>query len=63
MRGLKPEDMHYEGTSEHLSEVWVAVRAALRHVLERVSLRDVVDGKLPRDIRASLSNPDAWTRR
>jgi hypothetical protein len=55
--------MHYEGTSEHLSEVWVAVRAALRHVLERVSLRDVVDGKLPRDIRASLSNPDAWTRR
>jgi hypothetical protein len=63
VRGLKPEDMHYEGTSEHLSEVWVAVRAALRHVLVRVSLRDVLDGKLPRDIRATLSNPDAWTRR
>lgn len=63
VRGLKPEDMHYDGASEHLSEVWVAVRAALRHVLERVSLRDVLGGKLPRDIRTSLNDPDAWTRR
>jgi DNA-binding IscR family transcriptional regulator len=41
--------------------VWVAVRASLRSVLERVTLADVAAGKLPAHIGKLTSDPDAWT--
>ena len=63
VRGLKPEEMVYQGASEHLREVWVAVRAAMREVLEHVSLHDVLHGSLPREVTDLLAAPDAWTRR
>ncbi|HAN70015.1 MAG TPA: transcriptional regulator [Actinobacteria bacterium] len=63
VRGQRPEDLDYSGESEHLREVWVAVRAAMRHVLERVSLADVAAGALPPDIFELLSEPGAWNRR
>lgn len=63
VHGTPPEGAEYEGASEHLREVWVAVRAALRQVLERVSLQDVLEGRFPRDVRRLLEQPDAWERR
>src|SRR5215469_16026125 len=42
VRGLRPEMTSYEGAAEHLQELWVATRASLRNVLERVTLEDVV---------------------
>src|ERR671937_456233 len=42
-----PEDTKYPGNAEQLREVWVAVRANLRAVLENVSLADLTAGKLP----------------
>jgi hypothetical protein len=43
--------------------VWVATRAALRSVLEEVSLADIVSGTLPQGAERHLDVPDAWSRR
>ena len=63
VRGLRPEATVYAGSAEHLQQVWVAVRAALRGVLERVTLEDVVTGKLPRPVARLTEDPDAWEPR
>lgn len=63
VRGERPEDLDYTGTSEHLREVWIAVRAAMRHVLENTSLDDVASGTMPPDVVALLAEPGAWQRR
>src|SRR5213592_1510405 len=38
VRGQSPDQLEYEGSAERLREVWVAVRASLRSVLEQVTL-------------------------
>ncbi len=60
VRGLRPEAATYDGSAEHLREVWVAARASLRSVLERVTLADVVAGTLPEEVRALTADPDSW---
>ncbi|MBO0693137.1 MAG: Rrf2 family transcriptional regulator [Acidimicrobiaceae bacterium] len=45
--GERPEDLHYTPPADHLADVWIAVRVALREVLEEVSIADVVEGRLP----------------
>lgn len=60
VRGLRPEDTTYAGAAEHLQEVWVAVRASLRTVLESVTLDDVVQGRLSKVIDRLNSDPSAW---
>jgi Rrf2 family protein len=60
VRGLRPEASHYEGTAEHLRDVWVAVRASLRSVLEAVTLADIVAGHLPRKVEKLTADPEAW---
>jgi Rrf2 family protein len=63
VRGQAPEDLTYPGAAEHLREVWVATRAALRVVLEEVTLADVVSGELPQPTLDMLAQPGAWERR
>ncbi len=63
VRGARPEQSAYEGPAEHLQDVWVAARAALRSVLENVTLDDIVRGKLPARIAKMAADPDAWTVR
>ena len=63
VRGLRPEAAHYEGAAAHLQDVWVAVRASLRNVLERVTLADIVAGRLPRSVARLTEDPDAWEPR
>lgn len=58
-----PEDTEYPGNAERLRDVWVAVRANLRAVLERVSLADVQRGELPPQIVRLLDDPSAWEKR
>ncbi len=60
VHGLRPETTAYTGAAEHLQEVWVAVRASLRAVLESVTLADVVDGTLPKMVQKLASDPDSW---
>jgi Rrf2 family protein len=45
-----PEQTKYPGNAAQLSEVWIAVRASLRRVLENVTIADLRDGKIPSDI-------------
>jgi Rrf2 family protein len=58
--GQRPETLDFQGRSEPLREVWVAVRASLRSVLEQVTLADVAAGELPASVRALTESPDAW---
>jgi Rrf2 family protein len=58
-----PEELHYGGPAEKLRDVWVAVRAALRSVLENVTLADIVASDLPWRIDAILNDPEAWIKR
>ena len=63
VRGEPPERMAYEGSSENLRKVWVAVRASLRSVLDDLTLADVVADRMPEHIRRLTEAPDAWLRR
>ena len=63
VRGARPEQSNYQGPAEHLQDVWVAARAALRSVLEHVTLADIASGKLPKQIARMAADPDAWTVR
>jgi Rrf2 family protein len=61
--GERPEKLAFEGTAEPLRDVWVAVRASLRDVLEHVTLADLASGALPEAVRARTADPDAWLTR
>ena len=63
VRGHRPEEVAYEGPAEHLVEVWIAVRASLRRVLEGVTLEDLVKGRLPRPVLDLADDPGAWSAR
>jgi Rrf2 family protein len=60
VRDIRPESLSYEGPAERLPEVWIAVRAALRSVLEHVTVADVASGRLPRHTEKLASDPEAW---
>jgi Rrf2 family protein len=60
VRGVGPETVEYVGSAERLREVWIAVRANLRAVLEHVTIADLARGDLPASIEELAANPDAW---
>jgi Rrf2 family protein len=63
VRGMRPEDLSYDGDAKHLREVWIAVRASLREVLEHVTLGQVLRGEYSEAITRFSSDPDAWVTR
>jgi Rrf2 family protein len=63
VRGEKPEDLDYAGNAEALRDVWIALRASLRDVLEQVTLADVAAGRLPKQVSSLTREPGAWQRR
>lgn len=58
--GTRPETLEFHGAAAPMRDVWIAVRAALRGVLERVTLADVVAGELPEHVRELIAVDDAW---
>ena len=60
VRGLRPEQLEYDGSAAPLRDVWIALRASLRSVLEEVSLADVASGELPAVIAEMTRDPEAW---
>ena len=60
VRDTRPEGLTYAGPAEHLPSVWVAVRAALRSVLEQVTVADLVTGRLPAAVTSLVADPEAW---
>lgn len=63
VRGDRPEDSTYVGVAEPLREVWVAVRASLRSVLEQVTIDQLARNELPDAVLALTRDPSAWVRR
>jgi len=63
IRGQRPEEIEYVGSAESLQQVWIAVRASLRKVLEHVTIADVAAGKLPKEVLALTGDKEAWTTR
>jgi Rrf2 family protein len=61
VRGSRPENLEYVGAAAPLQEVWIALRASERLILESVTLAHVVDGKLPAAVADLVANPAAWT--
>jgi Rrf2 family protein len=60
VRGLRPEDTVYDGAAAAMPDLWIALRAAVRAVLERVSLADLASGHLPASVRKLAADPAAW---
>ncbi len=63
VRGQRPEEVEYAGSSESLQQVWIALRANLRKVLEQVTVADVAAGRLPKDVLALTREEQAWHTR
>jgi len=60
VQGTRPEELVYAGAAEHLPEVWIALRASLRSVLEHVTLADLASGKLPAVVKERTRVKDSW---
>jgi Rrf2 family protein len=63
VRGEAPEDVEYPGAAADLQDIWIAVRASVRAVVEHVTLADLAAGNLPAEIRRLGEDPDARIRR
>ena len=57
VRGERPENLAYDGSAEALQDVWIALRANIRAVLERVTLADLAGGRLPAAVRKIAEVP------
>ena len=61
VRGNRPEHLAYVGAAAALQEVWIALRASERTILEGVTLAHVVSAKLPEPVAALVADPAAWS--
>jgi Rrf2 family protein len=59
VRGEGAEDVEYRGASKPLEQVWLALRANIRQVLETVTLADVVANELPEPVLGLAEHPEA----
>jgi Rrf2 family protein len=63
VRGFAPEEIDYAGPVKHVADVWIATRAALRNVLENISIADILSGDFDVSVSKLLSEKDARKRR
>ena len=57
---MRPESVGYDETAAVLQHVWIAARASLRDVFEKVSIRQLADGHLPPEVAELTDDEDAW---
>jgi Rrf2 family protein len=62
VRGVRPHELPDDGEREPFVSLWIAVRAALRSVLEHVTIADLASGSLPPDVQ-TLVGAEAWQSR
>ncbi|HEY7024756.1 MAG TPA: Rrf2 family transcriptional regulator [Candidatus Limnocylindrales bacterium] len=60
VRGDRPENVTYKGAAGRLTDVWIAVRANLRSVLESTSVADLANGTLPPEVEELAANKENW---
>ncbi len=61
VRGSRPENLEYTGAAESLQQVWIALRASERTILEGVSLAHVAAHDMPAIVGDLTSDPAAWS--
>jgi Rrf2 family protein len=59
----RPEELEYAGAAAPLRDVWIAVRASLRAVLEHVTVADLATDRLPPIVKRLAKEPDSWEPR
>jgi Rrf2 family protein len=59
VRGTRPPALEYTGHAEPLQDVWIALRANIRSVLETVTLAHLAAGKLPARVQTIARDPVA----
>lgn len=60
VHGSRPEALAYDGCAEHLRDVWVAVRASLRALLEHTTVEQVATGQLPEIVTRYTDEERSW---
>ncbi len=63
VRGQPPEAVEYVGAAATLQQVWIALRANMRAVVEQVTLADLAAGQLAPEILSLARDPEAWATR
>lgn len=59
----RPEEVDHVGPAQHVGELFVGLRSAIRSVMEHVTLTDLVAGEFPDELRAMIDEPGAWSPR
>lgn len=60
---VRPEAVVYNERAAVLQHVWIASRAALRRVMDAVTIADLADGNLPGEVHELTLDTDAWEAR
>jgi Rrf2 family protein len=60
VRGERPEHVGYTGAAQALQQVWIALRASERAILEEVTLEQIAKGDLPPRVTELSADPSAW---
>jgi Rrf2 family protein len=60
VRGVRPPAIASDNSALPLQEVWIALRANIRSVLENVTLADLAAGELPGAVKKITANPVTW---
>ena len=63
VRGEAVDALEFPGAAAPLRQVWLALRANIRQILETVTLADVVSGELPEPIGTLAEHPEATLQR
>ncbi|WP_446215988.1 RrF2 family transcriptional regulator [Micromonospora sp. IBHARD004] len=61
VRGQRPEQLGYQGAARALQDVWIALRASEREILDLVTIADVANGTLPGRVNELAADPRAWS--
>ncbi|WP_320067003.1 Rrf2 family transcriptional regulator [Micromonospora sp. RTGN7] len=61
VRGQRPEQLGYLGAARALQDVWIALRASEREILELVTIADVANATLPERVNELAADPRAWS--
>ena len=61
VHGHRPEGLAYTEPAARLQDVWVAVRAGLRAVLEHTTIEQIVTGRLPKVVTSLAKDSRSWT--
>jgi Rrf2 family protein len=62
VHGQAPDETSYAGAAVHLRDLWIAVRASLREVLDETTVADVLSGDLPAHVRTLVEARGAAPR-